>query len=158
MSASKRIRSIAMSTDLSSPYSLCLSWLGPADGEAAAGSGGGWRRGSSRSWLGLDTLSNGARMGLRGSMVLTKLIGRLGHHRRWGKFHAVRLAAVGGVCGRNRRRVGFPLLPLVAEAIDILPLLSEPLPLGLVHWLELPRTVLVPRRLVERCADEVPHG
>ena len=97
-------------------------------------------------------------MGLRGSVVLTKLIIRLGHQRRWGKFHAVRFAAVGGVCGRNRRRVVFPLLPLVAEAIHILPLLSEPLPLGLVHWLELPRTVLVLRRLVERRAHDVEHG
>jgi hypothetical protein len=47
---------------------------------------------------------------------------------------------------------------LVAEAIDILPLLSESLPLGLVHGLESPRTVPVLRCLVERRAYEVSYG
>ena len=97
-------------------------------------------------------------MGPRRSIVLTKLISRLGHNRRWGKSHAGRLAAVGGVCGGSHRRFGFPLLPLVAEAIDLLPVLTKPLSLGLVDGLESPRTVPAPRRLVERRAHEVPHG
>jgi hypothetical protein len=50
------------------------------------------------------------------------------------------------------------LLPLVAEAIDILPLLSEPLLFRLVHGLESPGTVPILCRLVERRAHEVPHG
>jgi len=97
-------------------------------------------------------------MGLRGSRILAELIRRLGHKRRWGKFHAGRLAAMGEVWGGSYRGFGFPLLPLVAEAIDLLPALTEPLSLGLVDWLESPRTAPAPRRLIERRAHDVAHG
>ena len=88
-------------------------------------------------------------------MVLAKLIGQLGQNRRWGKPPALRLAAADGDWGG---RVGLPLLPLVAKAIEFLPLLSEPLLLGLVHGLESPRTAGVPRRFVEQRAHDVAHG
>ena len=63
-----------------------------------------------------------------------------------------------GVCGGSHRRFGFPLLPLVAEALDLLPVLTEPLSFRLVDGLESPRTVPAPRRLIERRAHEVAHG
>ena len=60
-------------------------------------------------------------------------------------------------CDRSDRRLGFPLLPLVAEAIDIRPLLSDPLPLRWVHGLESPRTVRTRRRLIDRRVHDIPH-
>ena len=115
-------------------------------------------RRSSRSWLGLDhVIQRRCFMGLRGSVVLAKRMSRLGRNRRWRKFHAVRLTTVSCVCGPIHGRLGFPLLPLVAEAIDILPLLSEPLPFGLVDGLESRRTAATLRRLVKRRPHDVEH-
>ena len=85
------------------------------------------------------------------------LISRPGGNRRSGEFHAGRLAAVGGVCGRSLRSFGFPLLPLVAESMDIRPLLSDPLPLSLVDGLKPPRIGPAPCALIERLAYDVAH-
>ena len=50
--------------------------------------------------------------------------------------------SLGGLSAERTRRVGFQLLPLLAESLDLLPMLSELLSLCLVHRLESQRTVL----------------
>jgi hypothetical protein len=92
---------------------------------------------STHSWPGLDLgIRLGSRVCLRRSVVPAKFSDRPRHDRRRRKFYPWRL--------------GFQLLPLLAESLDLLPVLRKPVPLCRVHRLESQRAVGASGQLVER--------